>query len=349
VTDLEPITPDKAVQMYLDAKRGDLTAATLKGQKYRLKAFTDWCSEEGIENLNTLSGRDLYQYRIWRRDGKGEGRGPVKTVTLRGQLATLRSVLRFCGGIEAVPVDLWDTIELPTVTQDDDVSNTTLDPARAMEILEYFDTYQYASRDHVALLVLWRTGCRVGGLRALDLRDLDLNGDDPKLDGPGLRFVHRPETGTPLKNKTSGERWNRIDQYTAGVLRDYIDGPRDEVTDDESRSPLLTTTRGRVAVSTIRDGFYRYTRPCWRGEPCPHDRDLDECEATELVKASKCPSSRSPHDARSGRVTYLRREGVPRRVVKDELNASERVLDKHYDRRSEREKAAQRADHLPDT
>nr|WP_268827827.1 hypothetical protein [Halobacterium salinarum] len=36
-----------------------------------------------------------------------------------------------------------------------------------------------------------------------------------------------------------------------------------------------------------------------------------------------------------------------RRVVSDRLNASEEILDKHYDRRSKRERANQRRDYLP--
>lgn len=60
------------------------------------------------------------------------------------------------------------------------------------------------------------------------------------------------------------------------------------------------------------------------------------------------PSARSPNDLRSGRVTYYRREDVSRRVVKDRLNASEDILNRHYDRRSDREQAEQRSRRLPD-
>lgn len=72
-----------------------------------------------------------------------------------------------------------------------------------------------------------------------------------------------------------------------------------------------------------------------------------ECEATYYKRASTCPSSRSLHDVRSGRVTAYQLQDVPRRVVSDRLDASDDVLDKHYDRRSEREKAEQRCNYLP--
>jgi integrase len=328
--------------MYLDGRQDELSARTLQGHKYRLEAFLQWCDEEDIENLNELSGRDLYAYRIWRREGHGEDREEISLVTLRGQLATLRAFLRFASEVDAVPEGLREKLPLPSISGGDDVSDTTLEPERAEAILDYIERYEYASRRHVMLLLLWHTGARAGAIRGLNRCDVELHGDSP-----GVEFVHRPEEDCPLKNKERGERWNAISQRVARVLRDYVDGPRNDVVDDYGREPLLTTQCGRPTVSTLRDTLYAATRPCWRGAECPHDRDPEDCEATYYKRASKCPSSRSPHDVRSGRVTAYRLKDVPRRVVSDRLDASDDVLDKHYDRRSEREKAEQRRDYLP--
>jgi integrase len=346
--ELDPISPVEAVELYHDAMRDEHAESTRKSSKHRLQAFLQYCDEEGIENLNDLDGRDLYKYRIWRREGQGDGREPIKLVTLKGQLATLRRFLRFAANIDAVPPELFEQLSLPTMKNGEDVSDSTLELDRAIGILEYLERAHPSSRDHIILLFLWETGARTGAIRGLDLRDLDLDGTHPRFSGPAIQFVHRPETGTPLKNQEKGTRWNRISQSTAGYIQTYIDYHRDDVTDEHGRSPLITTEYGRPAGNTFRTSLYRITRPCWRGEPCPHDRDIDECEATHLDHASKCPSSRSPHDVRSGRVTYYRREDVPRRVVKDRLNASEDILDRHYDRRSDREQAEQRSDFLPD-
>jgi hypothetical protein len=51
-------------------------------------------------------------------------------------------------------------------------------------------------------------------------------------------------------------------------------------------------------------------------------------------------------DLRSGRVTPYRLDDVPRQVVSTRLDASEDVLDHHYDRRSARQKALQRERYL---
>lgn len=330
--------------MYLEARKDELSETTLSGHKYRIRAFLQWCDEEDVDNLNDLSGRDLYRYRIWRREGQGEDRGEIRPVTLRGQLSTLRSYLRFAEEIDAVPEGLREDVPLPSLTGAQNVSDTTLNPSRVEVILDYLNRYKYASRDHLTLLLMWHTGARVGGIRALDMDDVDVTGENP-----GLRFRHRPESGTPLKNKAKGERWNAISDSVARVIRNYIEGPRKGIRDDYDRQPLLTTTQGRPSKSTLRSAVYQWTRPCFYGEECPHDRDPDECEATETNLASKCPSARSPHDLRSGRVTAYRRDDVPRRIVSDRLNASESILDEHYDRRTSREKAEQRRDHLPDS
>lgn len=337
---LESLHPSEALHLYQEG-RDDVTEGTMEGQKYRLRAFVSWCDEEGITDLNDLSGRDLYRYRVWRREGGYSGE-ELKTVTLRGDLATLRAFLQFCAEIDAVPSDLYEDVPLPMVGSADDVSDSTLEVDRALEIIDYLSTYEYASRRHIVMVLLWHTGCRVGGLRALDIGDLDLEGSRPRADGPAIHFVHRSSKGTPLKNAEKGERWNSIAPRVAEAVQAYIDGPRVEETDEHGRRPLVTTESGRIARSTIRAELYRITRPCWRGAKCPHDRDPEECEATRYTKMSTCPSARSPHDVRSGRVTAFRQQDIDRALVSERLNASEKILDKHYDRRSERGKAEQR-------
>jgi integrase len=333
--------------MYLEAKRDELTEATLSGQKYRLKAFVTWCeSESEIDDLRDLRGRDLYEYRIWRRAGhysaeEDEDPDPLAPATLRGQLATLRSFLRFCATVDAVPDGLADDVPLPTVSKGDDVSDSTLDPKRAAPILDYLGRYHYGSRRHAAFLLMWNTGARVSGIHSLDLGDLDLDGSPATIE-----FVHRPNRGTTLKNGEGGERVNVIPGRVATVLQDWIDGPRPDKVDDYGREALFTGREGRVHKGTLRFDCYIATRPCWYGEPCPHDRDPEDCEAANARGASKCPSSRSPHDLRSGRVTAYRLDDVPRQVVSDRLDASGDVLDRHYDRRSARQRALQRERYL---
>ena len=72
---------------------------------------------------------------------------------------------------------------------------------------------------------------------------------------------------------------------------------------------------------------------------------IDSCEAMENNKASTCPSSVSPHAIRRGSITYHLSEDVPEKVVSDRMNVGLDVLEKHYDRRTERKKSEQRRDY----
>lgn len=67
--DLEPIAPRDALELYLTDRRGDLSDWTIRSHRSRLSTFIDWCIEdEGIENMNALTGRTIHRYKIWRRD-----------------------------------------------------------------------------------------------------------------------------------------------------------------------------------------------------------------------------------------------------------------------------------------
>jgi len=178
----------------------------------------------------------------------------------------------------------------------------------------------------------------MGSVRALDVGDFD-------RDAPGIELVHRPGQNTPLKNKEHGERWVALRPETAEILQDYIDGPRFDVRDEFDREPLLTTRQGRASRSCIRNTVYALTRPCEYGD-CPHDRVPEECEAMDRRRASKRSSSRSPHDVRSGAITSHLLDEVPAEIVSDRMDVSQKVLDTHYDRRTEREKMEQRREYL---
>lgn len=258
--------------------------------------------------------------------------------TLDSALTTARSFLQFCADIEAVPEDLYTKVPLPTLSDADEVSDSSLESDRVPPIMEYLYRYEYTSRDHVVWLLIWHTGAPIGALRGLDLQDLNLDGSKPHVE-----YVHRPETGTPLKNDDLSERVNRINDRMAKAIEDYIDGPRWETKDNHGRKPLLTTQYGRASAGCLRDAVYRWTRPCVINLDCPvEDKDPETCEHLEHDHMSGCPAVRSPHDVRKARVTKYRNDGVPRGVVSDRLDASEQILDKHYDRASKHEKADRR-------
>jgi site-specific recombinase XerD len=334
---LEPITPAEAKEMYLDARKGEVSQSTLDGYHYRLKHFVRWCDDvEGIDNLNDLSGRDLQRFKTWRRDD-----GDLKAITLEGNLDALRVFLRWCGTIDAVNSDLHEKLSvlLPSLDKEEEQSSAMLEPSDAKAVLSYLRKFQWASRTHVILEVLWHTGIRLGTLHALDLSDYD--GDDERLE-----IVHRPESDTPLKNGDEGERIIALNADVCRAIEDYADANRHAVTDDYGRESLFTSRYGRMNRSSVRDAVYMATRPCYYGVDCPKQRDPETCEATEHSHYSKCPVNVSPHAIRRGAITQFLTEDVPEQVVSDRMNVGRDVLDKHYDKRSEEVKVEQRREYL---
>lgn len=62
----------------------------------------------------------------------------------------------------------------------------------------------------------------------------------------------------------------------------------------------------------------------------------------------KCPGSVSPHALRRGYVTAARNAGQPKDVTGERVNMSGKVLDKHYDKGTNAEKAERRRDYVRD-
>ncbi|WP_188786763.1 site-specific integrase, partial [Halobellus salinus] len=93
--DLEPIEPAEAKEMYLEQRKQEVSDATIQAHHYRLNQFVRWCTEvEGLDNLNTLSGRDLQRFKVWRRDD-----GDLNNVTLVTALLNRHTAVESAGHV----------------------------------------------------------------------------------------------------------------------------------------------------------------------------------------------------------------------------------------------------------
>lgn len=81
----------------------------------------------------------------------------------------------------------------------------------------------------------------------------------------------------------------------------------------------------------------RASAPCFQNESCP------DCKQRSN---KKCPETVSPHSIRRGSITHDLTEDVPVEVVGDRMDVSRKVLDKHYDKRSEVVRLEQRRGYL---
>ena len=333
---IEPIDPETAFELYLAEKETSVSDATLVSHRSRLKFFIEWCGKRDIENLNELTGRKIQEFRLWRRNTGDLTKATVKTI-----MDTVRVFVKWLESIDGVEQDLHKKVRSPDLNPGENSRDVMLETDDAEAMLQHLERYEYASIRHVTATLLWHTMLRMGSVRALDIRDYD-------PEERSLTLRHRPETGTPLKNKQQGERIIAVSNEVCLVLDDWIREKRPDVTDDYGRDPLLTTNQGRVATTTIRTYCYRITRPCTYGQACPHDRDKNECEATNSGHSAQCPSSVSPHPFRRGAITHYLQSDVPETVVCDRANVTSDVIDQHYDQRSQKEKMEQRRGYLDD-
>lgn len=328
---MEPITPTEAKELYHKSRREEVAERTLELQENYVGKFVDWCNKNDIDNMNDVTARTVHEFRLTFASKYAQS-------TLSVCLSIVRRFIQFCESIDGIEPGVAERIELPN--REENARDEMLESERAEEILAYLGKYHYSSRSHALLSLMWHTGLRVGTVRSLDVNDYD-----PERDR--LRIHHRPDTGTPLKNKENAERYVTLSPEVSEIIRDYIGEHRHDVTDDYDRTPLFTTRNGRARKNTLGRNIYAVTRPCMTEGGCPHGKDPDTCNGAERTNsASQCPSSVSPHPVRRGAITHFLRRDVPEKIVSDRMNVSQNVLDRHYDRRTEGEKAEQRRSFL---
>lgn len=334
------LSPREAFERFLNHRRSEFSESSISTYRYRLKLFVEWCESEGIDRIDALDGWILDDYQAARQS---EG---IKTITLNGEMKSLRQFFRYLERIEVVDEGTAEKIHVPTVPKDEESSEVMLDPAEALPLLRKHRSEPglAATRTHAYLELSWHTGARLSGLRSLDTRDFHRDGPD----GPYLEFHHRPSTGTPLKNGNDGERPVGIPEDAAEIVEQYIDGYRNDIHDDYGRAPLITSQMGRASRNTIRNVSYLSTFPCIHRE-CPHGRDPDTCDYIHYHRSSQCPSSRSPHQVRTGSITWQRDIGFPPEVIAERVNASLEVIDQYYDKASALDRLERRRRQFVDT
>lgn len=324
MTEERDLPPRDAVERWLDSLAVDRTDETLSSYWYRLKLFVEWCEDhDEIETLQDLDGWLLDEYEADRR-----AKHPTIN-TLKNELTTLSNFLEYCERLGVVSAGLSDTVEPPTVPKAEQSSDVKLTTDASEALLRYYrdDPGRRGSRAHALLEVLWHTAARVGEIRALDVDDFEELPDDRRY----LVFRNREQQGTRLKKGSRGERAILLPDGVAEVLNLYIDDFRHEIQDDHGRRPLFSSNQGRASKNTLRQWTYRATVPCVHS-PCPHDNDPQTCEFLEHNKSSGCPSSRSPHQVRTGAITWLRDSGLSEEETADRANATVETIRTHYDK-----------------
>lgn len=310
----------EAIERYLTKLTATKAESTVSDYDYRLRQFRQWCEQkEGINSIKDITAWNLEQYEAHRRE---QGNAPI---TLENHLGTVKLFLEYCADAGLIDEALPRKLNPPKAPKDARADETMLRSENAQRLLEHYreSPSERASRGHALLEVAWYTGGRLGDLRGLDLTNYDTNDQY-------VHFVHK-RGSTPLKNGQDGERIVGLPSEVCAVLDEYIAMNRHRVVDENGREPLFASEVGRPVQNTVRAWMYLATVPCHHSA-CPHGKDPDTCEYLDFTEASKCPSSRSPHQVRTGSITWQLNRGVPIDAVSERVNASARVIENHYDK-----------------
>jgi site-specific recombinase XerD len=248
-----------------------------------MRFFREWCEERDIENLNDLTGRRLADFVDWRR-------AQISPVTLQKQLSTIREVLRFWADIEAVPDGLAEKVHTPEVPDGAQSRDVHLSATRAEDIISYLSEHHYGSRDHVVMVLLWRTTMRRSALRSIDVDDID-------RDEHAIWLEHRPDAGTKLKNGEDGERWVYLGPGWWDPIDSYLDNPdREDVTDDHGREPLIISSMSRVTSPKRFRPEFAYSGLCLTLHP-PRTRRTRDILLAGFSSSRNCWERRNSPDS----------------------------------------------------
>ena len=331
---LEDVDPETATEDWLMTEKREVTDRTLGNYKTVAKKWCQFCEEEDIESMAEVSGRTLMGFKQWRAD-------QVKLSTVGQNLSCLRRFINHCEKIEAVRSGLLSKV--PDARASDGTKDEKVDRETAVDVIEYLRKFDYGSRRHVIVELIWHTALRTGAVKSIDIDHCYL-----ETDSAYIQLENRPHEDTRLKNGNKSEREVSINDGIAELIQDYIDHERFDVTDDYGRNPLFTTRQGRATKNTIRRDIRTATRPCEYGEQCPYGEEPVSCGAqSNRHKAGDCPGATTGHPLRRGSITHKHLDNdVPKRVVSDRCDVSQEILTKHYDRQTEEKKREIRREYL---
>jgi len=332
--DLREVSAQRAAKRFKKWAKEEYQPSTYENHCTTVNMFVAWLSDTDY-TLATIDGWALGEFQDWLREQD------YANVTRKQYLSQLNVFLRWAARREVMREGLDDKVELPDLSRDDVRSDTSIGPDRVQRILDYMDRYQRASREHIIVLLLFRTGARLGALRGVDLSMVHLQSDNPRIE-----VRHRPEIGCPLKNgernKREAERPIVIGEETAQIVAEFIEHHRMDVTDDHGNRPLLTTKYGRVSDSVIKKTVRQWTCPAATDGDCPiHDHRPSRREVGSC--ANECEHTNA-HSLRKASITHFLNRGVSVEVVSDRMNVSIETIKKHYDRPTDDERAARQED-----
>jgi len=313
--------PD-AVDRFIARNRPNWQGETERTYRKSLDTFEKYAEAEELETLSDLERWSLGHYTDWLL---AEAQDYAR-VTVQSKQQQARRWVKWLEAQGYVDPGLHLAIEPLHLEDGEMTSDQILAPREMRDLLAWYrESMEYrGTRAHALLELVTHVGARRSGIVALDVEDWD-------REEQTLTFRNRPDRGTRLKNGDDHERKVVLSDAPATALARYVARERHEKHDEYGRRPLFASRQGRPTKSTVTNWMYRATQPCLKQE-CPHSKTRHNCEWTAQTKASKCPSSKSPHPVRRGSITWQLNIGRDPSDVVARAATTPGVIRRYYDR-----------------
>lgn len=315
-------------------RRQDRSPSTRSQYKRTILHFIEFAEEGGVTQPSKIS-TELVDSYIDELQGNYDTDATIHTYT-----KNVRSWLQWLSKRNLCDESVYRILDKEEIGLSPAARDEALPAARANQLLRHLRNKRRGTEVHALTELLWNAGPRIGGVHSVDLKDFDPENRE-------LRFRHRPETGTRLKNgdredgtSGDGERNVELSNRVVEAIQHYIEIGRPDVTDEHGREPLFTTQYGRASRSTLRRWVYKATSCRWISV----ETGDQECDGSCCPDSDVCSYSYYPHAIRRGAIVHHLSGGLRPDLASERFDVSTKIIRKHYDPRTKRQRRKDRAE-----
>ena len=200
----------------MDRQVANQRPRTIDTYTHRLKRFTDWCEQRGIETVVDLSTETIAAYRRYLYHFKNDRSGkPISATTQAHHLIVLRGLLRWLLKHKLIAIDLSGDVELPKQQSRRLGEFLTLGEINSMLNVSDIST-PLGIRNRAILEVFYSSAIRVSELAALTIHDIDRD--------RGLVVIRHGKGDKDRLAPISASALEWLDKYLADVRPVYDKG-----------------------------------------------------------------------------------------------------------------------------
>lgn len=159
----------------------DHSQASRQWYRSRLGAFTAWCAEQGIAEIEDITAPFVRRYIDYRRTSPAKSGRPLDSHTLHGHVRAIKALLNWAIREELLSEKVVKRIEMPKREQKVLAIFTPHQIDLLFAACDQGETLEYRVRDKALLAVLLDTGIRASEATGLTLEHVHFTPDEAWL------------------------------------------------------------------------------------------------------------------------------------------------------------------------